>query len=190
MISHIVCIDMNTDGIGFENDLIYHIQEDMKHFIQKTIHKKIIMGRKTFESILNKCKGPLKNRLNIVVSRDKERVIKENKECKYDNVKWTVNWQDEIDVKSDEEVIVIGGEQLYRATLPFTNKIYMTCVYNTTKDVKMPADTFYPGLNPYQWKHYEKTEPKIAEQVVFGKTILVTYNFITLRKIQTKSHSI
>jgi dihydrofolate reductase len=115
-ISLIVAVAQNG-VIGHENQLIWHLPDDLKQFKRLTTGHPIIMGRKTFESIGK----PLPNRTSIVITRSKswsfEGVIVVN------SVAEALETARQTDTN---EAFVIGGAEIYRLTLPFANKIYLT----------------------------------------------------------------
>ena len=114
-------------GIGLNGQLLWHLPADMAFFRQHTLHKTILMGRKTFESIGH----PLKNRENIVLSRSKQ---------DFPLVK-TIQSVAELE-NYDQEIMVIGGEQIYRLFLPLAQRIILTEV-----DANLQADTFFPSFD-------------------------------------------
>jgi dihydrofolate reductase len=129
MISIIVAIAENY-AIGKNNELLWHIPEDMKRFRRITSGHKIIMGKRTFESLPVR---PLKDRINIVVSDDPADV--------YDGCLMAYSLEEALQhCRSDEECFVIGGGMIYRQFLPLADKLYITWVHR-----EFEADTFFPG---------------------------------------------
>ena len=119
----IVAVDLNW-GIGYRGNLLQRIPEDMKFFKQMTLGKVVIMGRETFESLPGK--EPLKDRINIVLSKD---------EC-FTNEKVTIcRSLDELfyELKkyNSDDVFVIGGESIYTQLLPYCSEVYVTKIDNT-----------------------------------------------------------
>jgi len=146
-ISIIVAIGRNNE-IGYKNNLLWRISDDLKRFKKFTTNNIIIMGRKTFESLP---KGALPNRTNIVITRDTN--------LQYENCIMANSIEDAIN-KSDKskEIFIIGGEQIYKMAFPFCKKLYLTKV-----DEKFTADVFFPKINYNDWKTIssetiEKTE--------------------------------
>ncbi len=142
----IVAVSQNW-GIGHNNDLLYNIPEDKKFFRRTTLGKVVIMGRKTLMSMPGS--KPLKDRINIVFTRDEDF-----------NAEGVTVCNDIHDLPalikdhSDDDVFVIGGEEIYNALLPFCDTIYVTKI----KDVK-PADKFFPDLdNLCEWKMTDCSE--------------------------------
>jgi len=140
MISIIVAIDQQ-DAIGYSNQLLCHLPNDLKRFKQLTTGKTVVMGRKTWDSLPVK---PLPNRKNVVLSKD----IKDNITiCYYDK---TLLFQDIDDVflyirgiesiDTQEEIFIIGGRQIYELFLPHANKLYLTQIYHKFENV----DTYFP----------------------------------------------
>ncbi len=175
MISIIACIAKENRAIGYQNQLLYHIKEDMARFKKLTTGHTIIMGRKTYESLPH---GALSNRRNVVISRSiqhiegcevypslekalkqedtliQEKILKHNKAL-------TPNY-------NAEEVFIIGGESIYRQALPFVDKLYLTVVEGRGKDEislevgniaeesTPKADVFFPDFDKSDWKLIEK----------------------------------
>ena len=152
MLSIIACISQTNRAIGYQNRLLYHIKSDLTRFRELTTGHAIIMGRKTYESLPN---GALPHRRNIVVSRS----LKEMEGCEvYSNL--------EAALKAAEgefgETFIIGGESIYRQSLPVARKLYLTVVDDTTVNdaainaTPQQADAFFPEINPKEWKLIEK----------------------------------
>ena len=112
--------------IGVDNKMPWHIPEDLKYFREKTENNVIIMGRKTFESIGNK---PLKNRINIVISRTLEEKTEENLYIiRYENL-------DNILVRySNKKIFVIGGNEIVNLLFNRCVKFYITYIYHNYSD--------------------------------------------------------
>src|SRR5690349_18925210 len=119
IISHIAAMAENR-VIGKNNDLPWRLPDDMKFFMQTTKGHHVIMGRKNYDSLHEKFK-PLPHRTNIVVTRQKKFNAPG---CTVVN---SVEEAIEIARKNNEpEAFVIGGAEIYRLTLPYTNRIYLT----------------------------------------------------------------
>lgn len=122
--------------LGKENKLLWHIPEDLKRFKDLSEGHPIILGRKTFESIVGYLGKPLPNRTNIVVTRDAE--------WAYDGVATATSVAEAIDQAKaiDQEWITIGGgAQIYAEALPFTTRLCMTLI-----DAEAEGDTFFPAF--------------------------------------------
>lgn len=149
MIVSIVVAAAENNAIGLNNQLLWHLPNDLKFFKQTTWAMPVIMGRKTFESLSGK---PLNGRLNIVVSRQKDwnaaGVIKAA------SLEEALAIAEKQDYK---ESYIIGGGELYTAALPFAHKVYLTRVETT-----LEADTFFPDLDPTIW-HLKIDIPKTID---------------------------
>lgn len=142
MLSIIACISQNNRAIGYQNRLLYHIKSDLTRFRELTTGHTIIMGRKTYESLPN---GALPHRRNIVVSNS----MKEMEGCEvYPNLEAALKAAE----GKTEETFIIGGESIYRQSLPAAHKLYLTVVDDTPQQ----ADAFFPEINPKEWKLIEK----------------------------------
>lgn len=141
MLSIIACISQTNRAIGYQNRLLYHIKSDLTRFRELTTGHAIIMGRKTYESLPN---GALPHRRNIVVSNS----MKEMEGCEvYPNLDAALKA-----AESPQETFIIGGESIYRQSLPAAHKLYLTVVDDTPQQ----ADAFFPEINPEEWKLIEK----------------------------------
>lgn len=136
IISLIVAADRNR-GIGKDNNLIWHLPNDLKFFKQKTSGHCIIMGRKTFESIGK----ALPNRTNVVISRQPGY---EAPGCLV-----TGSLQEALAVaaaQQETEVFVIGGGEIFRQSLPMADRVYFTQVHET-----FDAEVFFPETDYANW---------------------------------------
>jgi len=132
--------------IGKNNELIWHIPEDLRRFKHLTMGHPVIMGRKTFESILDILRKPLPDRTNIIVTRNKEYTAKD---CIISHsVKEALEEAQKID---EEEIFVIGGGQMYMQALPFVDRLYLTLV-DSNKD----GDSFFPDYKAFTKKTFEQ----------------------------------
>lgn len=127
--------------IGFENQLLWHLPKDLKHFKELTSGHPIIMGRKTFESIGK----PLPNRTNIVISTKKDWF--QEGVLIVGNIKEALKFSKKI----DENIFIIGGGTIYEQTLDFTDRLEVTVV-----NVEKEADTYFPQIDLKIWKKTEE----------------------------------
>lgn len=127
-------------GIGNKNELLFSIPQDMKFFRETTKDSVVIMGRNTLESFPGK--KPLKNRVNIVLTKNSEYMVDGAIICH------SISDAIEESKKYDKEIFVIGGESIYREFLPYCDTAFVTRVH-----AEAEADTFFPNLdeNP-EWK--------------------------------------
>lgn len=128
--------------IGSDNQLLWHLPKDLKHFKDLTSGHPIIMGRKTYESIGK----PLPNRTNIVVSRKKDWY--EEGILIVGSIKEAIKFAKKI----DEDIFIIGGGNIYEQTMEIADRLEVTLV-----KAKLNADTFFPKINPRFWSKTNET---------------------------------
>jgi dihydrofolate reductase len=138
MISIIVAFD-NRRAIGKDNKMPWHISADLKHFKAITMGHPIVMGRKTYESLPVK---PLPGRKNIVLSR---------KQTNGDNneIQWLHSLDEFLQLaqNKEDEFFVIGGGEIYKALLPYADKLYITRIF-----ASYDADSFFPEYDEKAWQ--------------------------------------
>lgn len=144
--------------IGKNNTLPWHIPEDLKHFRDITTGKVVLMGRKTWESIPEKYR-PLPNRTNIVVSRQTDYVVPEGVEL-YHSI------EDALAAHQHEDVISMGGEQIYHLTLPYADTLYITHI-----DQEVDGDTFFPDIDESTWKETARDDHDGFSFVTYKKMV-------------------
>ena len=132
----------NENVIGKDNDLAWHLPKDMKFFMDTTLHHYVIMGRKNYESIPEKYR-PLKNRTNVVVTRNKDY---QAPECVV--VASIREGIEAAKINGDQECFIIGGGQIYKESLEMNivDKMYITHI-----DEKFEGDTFFPEFKKEDW---------------------------------------
>lgn len=141
MISLLVAMDRNR-LIGANNDLPWHLPNDLKFFKEKTTGNTIVMGRKTFDSIGR----ALPNRRNIVLSRN-SRDLPDEVELIHDiNSVLKLNQEN-----PGEEIFVIGGGGLFEQILPFANRMYVTWI-----DEEFNGDVYFPAISLDDWKEVSR----------------------------------
>jgi dihydrofolate reductase len=128
--------------IGFNNKLLWHLSDDLKNFKKITSGRAIVMGRKTFESIGK----PLPNRKNIVLTRDMN-FKPEGIDVIHDPLMAFELALELNDSDENNELIICGGEEIYKIYLPFAQRIYRTLV-----DFNGEADAFFPEINDNEWR--------------------------------------
>ena len=140
-ITFIVAMDRKR-GIGIQNQLPWHLPEDLAHFKRTTTGHPIIMGRKTYESIGR----PLPNRRNIVVTR--------NPDWQAAGVETAASPQDACGlIPEGEQAFIIGGAELFVQTFPLAD-----CLIVTEIDGDYPCDTFFPEIDSDSWKETDRRE--------------------------------
>ena len=138
-ISSIVAADENN-AIGKDNQIPWHLPDDLKFFKKTTMGKPILMGRKTYESLGK----PLPGRLNIVVSRSKKTGLP-NSVLLYDDLEKALK---RMKAENTEEAFIIGGGKIYEQTMDIIDRIYLTKVFTTVDG----ATAFFPSIDHSQWK--------------------------------------
>jgi len=133
MLNIIACIGLGNE-LGKDNKLIFHYKEDMKFFKSKTAGMKIVMGRKTFESLPKM----LPHRQHIVITK--------NKDFNVDGVEVFNSIEDFLNEykNKDNEIFVIGGGQIYSSLLKYCDYMYLTVVNQYAE-----ADTYFPRYEKY-----------------------------------------
>lgn len=142
MISIIVAVSEDW-GIGKNNELLWHIPEDLKRFKRLTTGNAIIMGKKTWESLPRR---PLPDRRNIVLTDIVHEVIEGSVTA------YSIN--DALSkCDKDKEIFIIGGGTIYRQFMPIAERLYITHVHK-----KAPADVYFPEIDLKIWKVTDREE--------------------------------
>jgi len=135
-ISIIVAIAQNF-AIGKNNDLLFHLPNDLKRFKQITTGHPVIMGRNT---LLSLPKGALPNRRNIVITDDPNE--------QFDRCEMVPSIELALDaVKDESEAFIIGGGTIYRQFYPLAGKLYLTVVHHDFE-----ADVWFPEIDYSEWE--------------------------------------
>ena len=147
--------------IGKNNQLPWHLPDDLKHFKQFTLGKPVLMGRKTFESIGRALPG----RTNVILSRA---LTTPPTGC------LLVHSIEEAltATASADELVVIGGATLYEQCLPYLQRIYLTEV-----EANVAGDAFFPVLDRQQWRETENVWHPADDRHALG------FRFITLERV-------
>ena len=166
-ISLIVAMASNR-VIGLNNQMPWHLSADLKKFKKITMGSPIIMGRKTYESIGR----PLPSRTNIIISR--------NPDYRQDGclVVNTIESALEKGCVSAGELFVIGGSDLYSATLPMADTLYLTLINKT-----FAGDTFFPELDEQAWAEVQREDINDDPDAGFS------YSFLKLERIDRRKNS-
>lgn len=135
-ISIIVAIAENN-AIGKENQLLWHLSDDLKRFKRLTTGHTVIMGRNTYLSLPN---GALPNRRNIVIT---DKTGESFEDCEMAR-----SIEEALELAGDkDECFIMGGGMVYRQMLPLAGKLYLTRVH-----ASFEADTFFPEIDFTEWK--------------------------------------
>jgi dihydrofolate reductase len=153
-ITLVVAMDAQR-GIGVDNQLPWHLPEDLAHFKRVTLGHPIIMGRKTFDSIGR----PLPKRRNIVVTR--------NRDWSHEGVDVAGSLQDAVALAGDEQASIIGGAQIFTESMGIADRMIVTHI-----DAVYRCDTFFPPIDPAVWSVTARDEHRSADGVAYA---FVTY---------------
>jgi dihydrofolate reductase len=156
---YIVVAIATNNAIGKNNELLWHLPKDLKHFKQITSGHTVVMGRKTFDSIGK----PLPNRRNIIITR--QYINPEGCEV--------VNSLDAAFALAapDEDLYVIGGAEIYRQAMAVTDYIYLTIVRQA-----FDADAYFPEIDMAIWEETEREDHQADEKNP------IPFSFITLKR--------
>lgn len=151
-----------NSALGKDNDLLWHLPDDFKHFKDLTSHHFIIMGRKTFETFPK----PLPNRTHIIITRQEDYDVPAS--CIVVN-----SLEKALDlVTEQDESFIIGGGEIYDLAMPFADKIELTRVHT-----ELEADTFFPVIDENQWK--------VVREEFHDKDVKHQYSFTFLTYIKS-----
>jgi dihydrofolate reductase len=153
-------VAMDEDGlIGRDGALPWRLPDDLRHFRRLTLGKIVLMGRKTFESLGK----PLDGRDNWVVTRD-PRFSAPGAQV------WT-SLPAALEAAGERELMVIGGGEIYRQTLPLAQRIYLTRVH-----ARLDGDTWFPALGAAAWRACAREDHPADDRHAYA------YSFVTLER--------
>jgi len=144
--------------IGKSNSLPWYLPEDLKRFKLLTTGKTVLMGRKTYESVINRIGKPLPNRKNVVITSQVDYSVPEGVVV-YNDLNRALN-----ELKN-EEVMVSGGAQIYKQTIDLSETLYITQI-----DKEFDGDVFFPEIDSNNWE-------KISEEKHEG------FSFVEYKRI-------
>ena len=171
MLSVIVAIA--SDGaIGRRGTLPWHISDDLKHFKEITRGHTLLMGMNTFISL----PGVLPKRRHIVVADDPSFTVDHPRVEVRRDLFETLREAKE----AQEEIFVIGGGSVYRQSLPYVDKLYITWIDMTVPD----ADTFFPPIREEEWKPVWESEDQYDEENG------VSYRFVNYERKEASSENV
>ena len=159
-ISLIVAMATNR-AIGLDNKMPWHLSADLKKFKAITMGSPIVMGRKTYESIGR----PLPGRSNIIISRNLDY---QQTDCLvFNDIKTAIAASS----KESEEIFIIGGAELYKATLPLADNLYLTLI-----NQEFTGDTFFPEIDFKAWSEVSR------EDISDDPSVNFSYSFLKLSR--------
>ncbi|WP_370632403.1 dihydrofolate reductase [Mucilaginibacter sp. UR6-1] len=152
--SIIVAIAQNH-AIGKNNQLLWHLPTDLKHFKNTTSGHTVIMGRKTFDSVGK----PLPKRRNIVITRQNISI---------EGCEVVSSVEDALALcAGEDEVFIVGGAEIYKLAMPLTDKIYLTIVHHDFE-----GDTYFPEIDYSQWNETARTDYEADDKHAYAYSIL------------------
>jgi|ERR1035437_1656695 dihydrofolate reductase len=162
MISLIAAIGKNNE-LGKNNTLVWNMPTDLEFFRKTTSGHPVIMGRKTFESIGR----PMPNRRNIIITRDLN--------YKKDGIEIVHSLNEALNLLPNKnvEIFIIGGEEIFKQSMPLADKLYITHIDAEDKD----ASVFFPEIIPIVWNEISHEEHKKDEKNPFDYTFSVYEKF-------------
>lgn len=138
--------------IGKDNKLPWHIPEDLAYFKKHTVGKGMVMGRNTYESIGR----PLPKRRNIIVTRNNDY------QAEGADVVHTIEDAIRLAESVHDEVMVIGGEQIFRSVLPIADRLYITLIHKNFE-----GDTYFPEYGD-EWKLVSESAQQLSGDIPFS----------------------
>ena len=160
MITIIAAVGKNGE-LGKDNDLIWHLPNDLKRFKKVTAGHHVIMGRKTYESLGK----PLPNRTNIVISR--------NPNFQANGCVVVHSLQQAIEAaKADSNPYILGGAEIYKQAIEIADVLDITLV-----DAALNADAFFPKIDTTVWKEVVRQEHSKDDKHQYN------YSFVTYKKV-------
>jgi dihydrofolate reductase len=156
MVFSFVVAAAENNAIGKNNQLLWHLPNDLKFFKNITWGMPVLMGRKTFEAMHSK---PLAGRVNIVLTHNKH--FKAHGAAVVQKFKDAVFFTEQNNYK---ELMIIGGGEIYKQLMPKANKIYLTRVHSAFED----ATAFFPAIDEKKWKLTSNEDFASDEKHLYG----------------------
>jgi dihydrofolate reductase len=154
---HIIVAVAKNGVIGKDNDLVWHLPDDMKFFKEKTMGHMIVTGRKNYLSIPERFR-PLSGRDNVVLSRDTSLQLPGT--TVLHSLDEAIEYAQ---AKGLSDIMVIGGGEIYRQALPLAHRLWITEV-----DASPEGDTFFPEIDKSQWKELSRTHHPADERHAYA----------------------
>jgi len=146
--------------IGKDNQLLWYMPNDLKHFKDITTGHTVIMGRKTYDSVGK----PLPRRRNIIITR---------KPITIEGCEVVNSIEAALALCADEpEIFIVGGAEIYKQSIKLTDRIYLTIIHK-----KFDGDSFFPEIDMQEWKEVSREDHQADDRNP------IPYSFITLERI-------
>jgi dihydrofolate reductase len=162
MLKSIIVAKAENHVIGLDNQLPWRLPKDLQHFKHITMGHHVILGRKTFASI----KNPLPGRKLIVITRNPNHRLRGCTVVHDITTALVVAEQ-----AGETEIFIAGGGEIYQATLPLANKIYLTEI-----KALLDGDSFFPIINANEWEEVARIHHPADERHLYA------YDFVELRR--------
>jgi len=150
----------DNNAIGINNKMPWHLSDDLRYFKAVTMGKAIIMGRKTFDSLGRALPG----RVNIVITH--------NEHWHHEGVRVAHTLDNALalakNLDADNEVMVIGGEQIYRQAIDHADRLYLTRIHQS-----FDGDAFFPDIASQQWQETSRRDIEPSDSQPLGYSFLV-----------------
>jgi dihydrofolate reductase len=161
----------DNNCIGKGNDLPWYLPDDLKRTKELTMGKPLIMGRKTYESIVQHRNGkPLPGRDSLIISRNMKKPEFENVFVHPSLDDALIHGKEIAETKEQKEVIIFGGAQIYTQALPLTDKIYLTHVHTIIED----GEAFFPDvLSSDEWIETERSKHATEDGLPYSYITLI-----------------
>lgn len=157
-ITIIAAIGKNRE-LGKDNQLLWHLPNDLKRFKKVTKGHDVIMGRKTYESLGK----PLPNRVNIVITR--------NKDFSAPDCVLVHSLREALEKSTDTHPYILGGAEIYKQSMDLANQLDLTLV-----DSSFEADAFFPEIDLQKWEEVSREEHLADEVHAYN------YSFVSYKK--------
>jgi dihydrofolate reductase len=155
LVSMVVAATEN-DVIGRDNGMPWHLPDDLRYFKARTMGKPMLMGRKTFESIGK----PLPGRTSLVMTRDSS--------WHADGAVIVRSLDEALDwARNAPELCVVGGAEVFRLAWPHAGRLFLTRIH-----AQIPGDTFFPKIDPGEWRETERTEHPADDRHAYAMSFI------------------
>nr|AIA12361.1 Dihydrofolate reductase [uncultured bacterium] len=164
MIISLIAATSENNVIGKDGKIPWHLPAEWKYMRAVTMGKPAIMGRKTYNSIQAIGRAPLPGRRNIVITR--------NKDLQFEGADIVSTIEEAIELaKKDpaDEAFIFGGEEIYKLSLPYADRIYLTRVHTTIEG----GEAFFPEIDWSEWNEVSKKEHPADSENAIPFTMLI-----------------
>jgi len=162
MIISLIVAASENNAIGKDNQLLWHLPNDMKFFKNTTWGMPVVMGRKTYDALAGE---PLPGRFNFVITRQKDWQPRNEKVTVTTSLQEALKGAGATDCK---ETFVIGGGEIYKEAMPIADRIYMTRVH-----ARLDGDTYFPSIDNERWQLTDNRDFPADEKHAYGYSFQV-----------------